>query len=137
MAFARLNCVPPEEMENKPLMDEYRELPRVIKLVRSAAKRGETVDHPATKTAVRAGFIAYGNGVGHLRFFYPKCQFLYNRQRAIIAECRKRGLPVRYQSPNGLLTGIPEEFYGDWKPTYDDIKANREILKERSNDKHA
>ena len=130
MAYARINCLPPEELPTQALLAEYRELPRVIKLVRSAAQRGETVEHPATKAAVKAGFVAYGDGVGHLRFFYPKCQYLFDRQVKIIASLKNRGF-VNLKAPNGYLTGIPQEFYGDWKPSFDDMKVNKEKLKER------
>lgn len=128
MAYARINCIPPEELPRKVLLAEMCELPRIIKLVRSAVARGETFDHPANKDANKAGFKAFGQGTGHLRFFYTRCQYLFNRQTAIIAEAKKRGIVNLPKAPNGLLTGIPQEFYNDWKPSYDDMKANREHI---------
>ena len=54
--MTRINCIPVEELHDKHLLAEYRELPRVFSLARGDA------DIPDT----------YRMGKGHVTFFYDK-----------------------------------------------------------------
>ena len=123
--MTRINCIYPDELTDKHLLAEYRELPRVFRLARNAARRGETADDPRNPDQ-------YCYGEGHVRFFYKRLQYLYKRQKAIIGECKKRGFNIQYTNPIGFLKlGIPESFYGDWHPSYEDMKLNKQRIEER------
>jgi len=59
--MTRINCIPVEELHNKHLLVEYRELPRVFTLAHNAIEKGRW-ESPA----------AYVLGAGHVKFFYNK-----------------------------------------------------------------
>lgn len=54
--MTRINCVPVEELTDKHLLAEYRELPRIFNLAR----------------AVEDAPTEYVLGTGHMKFFYDK-----------------------------------------------------------------
>lgn len=112
--MTRINCVPPSELVDLHLLAEYRELPRVFNLA------VPSVDIPKK----------YVLGTGHVRFFYNKLQFLYDRQWDIYKEMRRRGMNPRHH-PDGLLGLGPRACWGDWEPTQEAIVLNRMRIKER------
>lgn len=110
--MTRINCVPPSELTDKHLLAEYRELPRVFGL----ARHGD--DIPTT----------YRMGAGHVKFFYDKLGYLTRRQRAIIAECLRRGFNISHTSVN---FDAPHDLMGDWVPSQRDMEINRARIQER------
>ena len=110
--MTRINCIPPDELCDKHLGAEYRELPRVFAL----ARPGRNL--PANYTL----------GKGHVLFFYDKLGWLARRAQEIADECRKRGRAVNFD-PQKLLTANPyPELYGDWMPNEKDMDLNRERI---------
>ena len=122
--MTRINCVPPAELTTPHLIAEYRELPRIFGLVRAAIARGERPDDPRNPAEYRLGS-------GHVRFFYPRLGFLARRQEALIAEMLRRGYSPSFTDPAGLLTGISEEWCGDWVPSEAAVAINRDRIAER------
>lgn len=113
--MTRINVVPPDELCDKHLLAEYRELPRVFSLARPDA------DIPPV----------YVLGKGHVTFFYNKLTFLAKRAQVIFGCCQARGFNVKFD-PQSLWTVCPyAELYKDWTPTAEAIILNRARIEQR------
>lgn len=122
--MTRINVVPPSELHTKHLVAEYRELPRVFKLVREAQARGEFPTDNRNP-------VVYTLGAGHVRFFYNKLMFLFLRQQDLCAEMRARGITVNYDPSPDLLAGLNHYWLGHYTPTPGALYLNRERIKDR------
>lgn len=116
--MTRINVVPPSELENVHLLAEYRELPRVFSLATSYYYSGKKRDFPKEYTL----------GTGHVKFFYDKLKWLYNRQVSLIQELEKRGYTLNFKTPEDLLKDLPEDFFNDYIVTENALKINRERI---------
>lgn len=119
--MTRINCITPSKLTGPHLVAEYRELPRIFALVRAAIERGE---QPSDKRNPQA----YTLGKGHVRFFYPRLGYLAKRQAALVAEMLARGYAPTFTNAAALLDGFPQEWCGDWEPTQEAIRINRERI---------
>jgi len=111
--MTRINVVPVEELCDKHLLAEYRELPRVFTLARSCP------DAPKE----------YVLGTGHVKFFYDKLQYLIDRFYQLVIELEKRGFKPQYQEP--YYTTIDPALHNDYIPTPEAIALNRTRIAER------
>lgn len=118
--MTRINVIPPSRLSSKHLVAEYRELPRVFGLVLKAIERGEKPNLVGQ----------YSMGKGHVRFFFPRLQWLLTRYDNLVVEMKRRGYRPRYAQP-ARIDDIPREWWGDWKPTAVDIETNMVRLRER------
>lgn len=85
--MTRINLVPPEELCDQMLRAEIRELPRVFPLAEKFwANGGEINDLPKN----------YCLGKGHVRFFYARYHFLYERFYDLLMEAHSRGFQQAY-----------------------------------------
>lgn len=119
LPMSRINCIPPSELNREMLQGEYHELPRIMNLVRSAIKRGETpnmANYPKSYTL----------GLGHVRFFYPRLKYILKRYTAIVKLCKEKNIDVKYTTLD--MHGIGKEWFGDWEPTQEDMDLNRERI---------
>lgn len=115
--MTRINCIPVEELHDKHLLAEYRELPRVFKL----AKPGVTIPDE------------YVLGQGHVKFFYDKLVYLHKRQQQIVDEMKRRGFKPKFD-PKFLQTMEANKhhcLYNDWVPTPEAIALNRARIAQR------
>jgi deoxyribonuclease (pyrimidine dimer) len=114
--MTRINLIPPQDLHDKHLLAEYRELPRIFKLARVAP------DAPQTYTL----------GKGHVTFFYDKLKFLYKRQVALVKEMRSRGFTCNYD-PASLLSYKQEKpsLWNDYQPTALAIGINAHRIQDR------
>lgn len=128
--MTRINVVPPSELSRQHLIAEYRELPRVFTLVERAIARGEQPHDPRNPRV-------YTLGRGHVRFFYNKLDYLYNRQAAICREMRFRGFHTNFQHLT-LGERIPRGvgWWNVWLPTPEALAINRQRILERTPDAH-
>jgi hypothetical protein len=125
--MTRINLVDPKLLHSKHLVAEYRELPRIYALVRSAISRGEDVG-----TARFLSSPTYTLGAGHCRFFYPRLGWLSDRYASLIEEMRKRGFQTNFQGPpDWAATEIGREWYGAWEPTPACVRLNVDRINER------
>jgi len=122
--MTRINCVPPSELHKKHLVAEYHEISRVFSLVRKLLASGKD---PANCGAPDV----YTLGPGHVRFFYTKLAWVQNRLADLALEMEMRGINVRAELLKGVADKIPDRFFGQWEPTEDDMKVNRDRLEER------
>lgn len=117
--MTRINVVPVQELTNKHLMAEYRELPRVFALARKWHDRnGNPKQLPD----------AYTLGTGHVKFFYNKLKYCYNRQVALYRECLRRGFNVTHNPKDGDFLSAPDELFNDYIPTEHALQINRERI---------
>lgn len=118
--MTRINCVPVQELTNKHLLAEYRELPRVFGLAQRAYQRGED---PATFPQ------EYLLGKGHVRFFYARLEWLTRRWTHIYMEMRGR----RYQPMFNSVPQVhlPTTWWQDWEPTAQALFINRQRIAAR------
>lgn len=125
--MTRINCIPVEELTDKHLGAEYRELPRLFGQIQKAIERGEQPDDPRNPTE-------YKLGKGHTRFFYNKLLWLVTRHAQLVDECTKRGRKVSFPRAPAFIYQIPNEWWGSmWKPTEEAMELNRQRIKERLN----
>lgn len=124
--MTRINCVPVEELTDKHLGAEYRELPRLFGQIAKAIERGETPNDPRNPTE-------YKLGKGHTRFFYNKAGYLVLRYYELVKECNKRGRNVNFPDVPDFAFSLPGEWSNLWKPTPEALELNRQRIKERLN----
>jgi deoxyribonuclease (pyrimidine dimer) len=125
--MTRINCCSPQDLSRQHLIAEYRELPRIFGLVKAAIIRGEKPNDPRNPTS-------YTLGKGHCRFFYPRLQYLVDRQRSLIAEMRTRGYAPTFDEGtiSELTTGIPRDWMGEWQPDAVAVAINIARILERN-----
>lgn len=119
--MTRINVVEASELENMHLMAEYRELPRVFKLATQFKSSNKKEDFP----------LEYTLGKGHVKFFYNKLLWLFNRQKSLIEELIKRGYRISFTTPEELIKDVPKEYLNDYVVTDSALKINRERISER------
>lgn len=120
--MTRINLIDPALLHTKHLVAEYRELPRVFKLVEAAQARGLTPD------TVRIP-KEYVMGTGHVTFFYNKLSFLKKRFKLIVAEGMKRG--YNFQHTDTPVCDVALHWWGEWIPSEAEITRNVNRIKER------
>ena len=114
--MTRINTIPVTELEDKFLLAEYRELPRIAKLARPL-KSSEFVD-------------TYRMGAGHVKFFYDKGEWLRKRfELEIVPEMVRRGFKPQYTE----YRNHPPALCGDWAPNVDDEMVNASRIDDRRN----
>lgn len=118
--MTRINLVDPDQLINKHLIAEYKELPRVFGLVRRAVESGRIKGICIPKE--------YTMGTGHVVFFYNKLGFLERRWDKIRQEMEYRGINVFLPSLKEMYQDIPDEYYGDYEPTPKAIKISVDRL---------
>lgn len=111
--MTRINCVPVAELTRAHLVAEYRELPRVVTMVRNRR-------HPKPIPP------SYVLGPGHMSFFADKLGYIARRHAELIAEMKARGYRPNFDAVS--LGGLP---YGDWEPDEAALALNRERISER------
>ncbi len=77
--MTRINLIPVEELSDQHLLAEYRELPRIVNAVINCKAKNNDIPRN------------YRLGQGHVRFFYNKIIFLFNRYSQIYDELKYRG----------------------------------------------
>lgn len=116
--MTRINCIPVEELVDKHLVAEYRELPRLAKHALQKWEKNPDFVPPST----------YRLGKGHMDFFVDKGHWLSERQDQLAKEMRNRGFTVNYPEYPDCH---PSEWMNDWEPTNEAKNINRERIRER------
>lgn len=118
--MTRINAfIPPEELTNKHLLAEHREIKRIPNTIMSG--KAKLTDIPSK----------FSLGKGHVKFFYNKLAFLKNRYETIYAECMSRGFNVTYYGMAFDITPENSYLFNDWSPGKDEIKRVQSIIRER------
>lgn len=124
--MTRINLNPPQELNRQMLFAEIRELPRIFTLVKNAQAKG------ANKWSIRKTQPSeYTLGTGHCLFFYTRLKFLADRYELLCDEWRNRGYNVNQVSRVELLSGLHNDWVGDYVPTEHALQINRERIAKR------
>lgn len=117
--MTRINCIPVEELHQKHLVAEYRELPRVFTLCDKHYAAGKPMPFQ----------FNYTMGKGHVIFFYSKLKWLSDRYSQLIDEMKRRGYSPSFNNnfPN-KFNHLPNNYWGVWVPTDIDKKINRDRI---------
>ena len=67
---------------------------------------------------------------GHVKFFYDKFTFLYERHKKITQELLCRGYELSHTDSSVFLS-VPTRYLNDYTPTEEAIRLNRERIKIR------
>ena len=116
--MTRINVVPVEELCNKMLFAEFRELTRIPNMLNSGKLQVEYRDAP----------LEYTLGSGHVKFFCDKLTFLKKRYDTLHQELINRGYSVTSIWPETLPKYA---IWNDYTPTEKALQINRERIKER------
>lgn len=121
--MTRINVVHPQELTDKHLLAEYRELPRVFGLIEKWQARG----CPDT------GVSEYTLGRGHVKFFYDKAMWLAIRYDEIVSEMLKRGFNPQYRSQMHRVKQIGYQGQSSslWTPRHKDVWSNHQRINQR------
>ena len=117
--MTRINVVPVQELTDKHLIAEYRELPRLAKHAKQKYQRNPDFVAPDS----------YRLGKGHVDFFVDKGFWLAKRHSQLVKEMILRGFTVNF--PEYPLHIHPKIWVNDWKVTKEALKINRQRIKER------
>ena len=122
--MTRINVVPVEELTNKHLFAEWREMPRLVKnLEQSLNRKGK----PFSLEEIPS---EYKLGAGHVKFFFDKFKFLHDRHKKLTEELLKRGYNLSHTDSN-LFANVDTIWYNDYTPTEEALRLNRERIKLR------
>jgi hypothetical protein len=116
--MTRINSgINPKQLSQKHLIAEHREIIRIPNTISSG------------KAVVKDIPDDFRLGGGHVKFFYDKLLYLFNRYRAIYEEGISRGYNLTNFSE--CWDGVPKELMNDWKPTQKACSLIRERIYER------
>lgn len=116
--MTRINAgIPPQDLTNKHLIAEHRELKRIPNVVSKGRYNLKTSPKEFTL------------GKGHVSFFYTRLGYLKQRYLELYEECRARGFNV--QNYVSSWEGVPEELMGDYTPTEKAIAIVSERIRDR------
>lgn len=119
--------MPTSELFDQHLMAEFREIrhvgPALQRSLNSKAGLSKT-DIPKTYTLNK----------GHVKFFYDKGIYLYNRFDKIREELIKRGFNINLDTKFDIKL-FPKEYRNDYTPTDSEIAINVQRIEQRISEK--
>jgi|TARA_R110000824_G_scaffold252742_1_gene441466 deoxyribonuclease (pyrimidine dimer) len=119
--MTRINLVPISELADQHLVAEYREIFMVGSSLQRSLKSPNWIK---TKDSLPKEFTL---NKGHVKFFYNKGKYLYNRYLDLVEEMKNRGM-----SPDPLRKfkrgQWPDELFQDWIPNDRDLLIIRERI---------
>ena len=122
--MTRINLVPITELSDHHLIAEYREIFMVGPSLQRSLK---SPNWNKTKETLPKEFTL---NKGHVKFFYNKGKYLYNRYLELIKEMKNRGMrpdPLRKFKREQW----PDELFNDWMPSAKDLEIIRERIQLR------
>lgn len=121
--MTRVNsAIPVEHLTDEHLLAEHREIKRIPALF---AKTNKAILRIPTKFCL---------GTGHVKFFFNKMSFIFDRYLALYYECKKRGFDIQYYGDNWFdsqKTLMP--YWHGYSPTREEKKLLIERITERIN----
>lgn len=127
--MTRINLVRVEDLADQHLFAEWREIkmiPAKVKKLYNTKTMGELMElfHNIPNE--------YTMSTGHVRFFYNKMYFLYNRYLELTEELQRREFNIVRTSPADIfLLGVPELARGSYIPTKKEVLINIGRISER------
>lgn len=127
--MTRINTVDVRLLSPKHLAGEKKEITRVFTHVRKAQEKGLTPEQ-------LNGPKHYVLGTGHVKFFYDKLEWVWNRYLALAGEMTRRGYNPTILPKESLMEGIDNHWWNDYTPTYEDKLVNMFRLVRRDTESH-
>lgn len=116
--MTRINTgIKPAELPDKILLAELREIKRIPNAIKNGRYNLKGIPEEFTL------------GAGHVKFFYDKLEYLWNRYQALRSEALQRGFNVSDFSE--AWNGVPQELMND----YVEKIRDREIIIHRINER--
>jgi deoxyribonuclease (pyrimidine dimer) len=116
--MTRINVgIPPEELTQKHLIAEHRELKRIPNCISKG------------KFDLKGQPKEFTLGKGHVKFFYTRLGYLKERYEELYKECIKRNINVQYYG--AAWHNVPPDLMGHYEPTDRDREIIRQRIKER------
>lgn len=107
--MTRINVgISPKELPDKLLLAEHREITRIPNAISS--NRAVIIGIPKD----------FKLGQGHVKFFYNKIKYLFNRYVSLYEECMARGFKVTDKSSAFDENKIRSDLWKDYKELPDD-----------------
>lgn len=117
--MTRINVgIRPQELSNKHLLAEHREIKRIPNNIRKG--RYDISRIPSV----------FKLGTGHVSFFYDKLLYLRKRYEELYSECKQRGFNVEYYG--SAWEGTPEILWQDYLPSKEDRKLIQDRIAEKA-----
>lgn len=117
--MTRINVgIPPKELSQEHLIAEHREIKRIPNVIRQGKAN---LDLPIPEK--------FCLGKGHVRFFYNKLGYLYERYLEIRDECYRREFKVTDYSD--AWKDLPAELMNSWEPNEEDIQLVKDRIAEK------
>ncbi len=123
--MTRVNVVPPKELCNQHLMAEYREMPRLLKNLKSSLNR------KSSRFSMSEISNEYILGAGHVKFFFDKFQFLYIRHKSITEELLVRNYNLSMPNLSDVFLQVDKKWFNNYEPSPEALCLNRERIKIR------
>jgi len=115
--MTRINLVSVSELYDQHLLSEHREIKRIPNIIKNWKFNLGKIPN------------TYVLWTGHVKFFYNKLKFLHKRYIELYNECLNRKFKVENYEQSFL--NLPIELYNDYIPSEDEIKINKQRLKEK------
>lgn len=123
--MTRINVVPVSELSRQHLVAEYREITRLPGNLYTALNRKSK---PFSMSEIPPQYVL---GVGHVKFFFNKMQFLQTRFESLVQEMVNRGYNPQFRD-SSIFTNCLPEFRKDYIPTEEALEINRKRIQERT-----
>ena len=120
--MTRINLIDPKLLTDQHLMAEYRELPMVHAALRKSLSSAKGVFGIPKKFTL---------GTGHVKFFYNKGLYLYNRYSILVKELQNRKFNLSLTREVDWDIFKDNNYYHDWEPSKDDIVLIEKRLDEK------
>ena len=120
--MTRINIIYPSELTDQHLVAEYREIFMVGSSLQRSLKSKNWNPNSIPKN--------FTLNTGHVKFFYDKGKYLFNRYVELRKEMKARGMspdPTRKFKREQW----PDELWNDWIPRVEDYKIIRKRIKEK------
>lgn len=112
--MTRINCIPVWELSNTHLLAEHREIKRIPNVIASGKY---SLDWAPAK---------YTLWTWHVKFFYNKLGWLYDRYIQLYKECCSRWFSITNYSQ--AFKYCPGELFGGYEPTAEARRINRKRI---------
>lgn len=112
--MTRINCIPVSELSNVHLLAEHREIKRIPNVIASWRYKIEGIPK------------VYILWTWHVKFFYDKLGWLYERYIQLYKECISRWFSITFYGK--AFEGCPGELFGGYEPTAEARRINRKRI---------
>tara|TARA_B100000941_G_C28423488_1_gene510100 strand:- start:15 stop:401 length:387 start_codon:yes stop_codon:yes gene_type:complete len=116
--MTRVNAgIRPEELPNKLLIAEHREITRIPNAIKSG--RAKIVNIPST----------FRLNTGHVKFFYTRLLYIKKRYYALYDECKSRQFDVT--AKHSAFDGLSQQLMNDYEASEQDRQLIIERIEQR------